>query len=102
MKAGGELCRGGAVVGENEHADAPRLAPANGLESDRLRPGGDGVPQSAHDRSDLAGGPAAEKRERDMIPKKAPISIIPSRPMFTTPERSENIPPMAAKMSGVA
>ena len=36
------------------------------------------------------------------IPKKAPISIMPSRPMFTTPLRSENMPPMAAKMSGVA
>ena len=36
------------------------------------------------------------------IPKNAPISIIPSRPMFTTPLRSENMPPMAAKMSGVA
>ena len=37
-----------------------------------------------------------------MIPKKAPISIIPSSPMFTTPERSENIPPSAPKISGVA
>ena len=36
------------------------------------------------------------------IPQKAPISIIPSRPMFTTPERSENIPPTAANVSGVA
>ena len=27
------------------------------------------------------------------IPKKAPVSIIPSSPMFTTPERSEKIPP---------
>jgi hypothetical protein len=36
------------------------------------------------------------------IPKNAPIIIIPSSPMFTTPERSENIPPRAAKMSGVA
>ena len=36
------------------------------------------------------------------IPQKAPISIMPSRPMFTTPERSENIPPIAAKVSGVA
>ena len=36
------------------------------------------------------------------MPKKAPISIIPSRPMFTTPLRSEIIPPMAAKASGVA
>ena len=35
-------------------------------------------------------------------PKKAPISIIPSSPMFTTPERSEKIPPIAAKASGVA
>ena len=30
------------------------------------------------------------------------VSIIPSRPMFTTPLRSENIPPIAAKASGVA
>jgi hypothetical protein len=36
------------------------------------------------------------------IPQKAPISIIPSSPMFTTPLRSENIPPIAAKVSGVA
>ena len=36
------------------------------------------------------------------IPQKAPISIIPSSPMFTTPERSENMPPIAPKVSGVA
>ena len=36
------------------------------------------------------------------IPKNAPISIIPSRPMFDTPDRSLNMPPIAAKMSGVA
>src|SRR5215218_9565731 len=36
------------------------------------------------------------------MPQNAPISIMPSRPMFTTPERSENIPPSAAKVSGVA
>ena len=35
-------------------------------------------------------------------PKKAPISIIPSRPMFTTPERSDVTPPSAANVSGVA
>ena len=34
--------------------------------------------------------------------KNAPMSIIPSRPMFTTPERSEKIPPIAANASGVA
>ena len=34
--------------------------------------------------------------------KNAPVSIIPSRPMFTTPERSENSPPIEAKTSGVA
>ncbi len=34
--------------------------------------------------------------------KKAPTSIIPSRPMFTTPDRSEKIPPIAANASGVA
>ena len=31
-------------------------------------------------------------------PKNAPISIIPSRPMFTTPLRSEKSPPIAAKV----
>ena len=34
-------------------------------------------------------------------PKNAPMSIMPSSPMFTTPLRSENIPPSAAKRSGV-
>ena len=34
--------------------------------------------------------------------KNAPVSIIPSSPMFTTPERSENRPPIDAKTSGVA
>ena len=36
------------------------------------------------------------------MPKNAPDSIIPSRPMFTTPLRSEKMPPIAAKASGVA
>ena len=27
---------------------------------------------------------------------------MPSSPMFTTPERSENMPPIAANVSGVA
>ena len=36
------------------------------------------------------------------IAKNAPMSIIPSRPMFTTPERSLNMPPTAANVSGVA
>jgi hypothetical protein len=36
------------------------------------------------------------------MPKNAPLSIIPSSPMFTTPLRSEKMPPMAAKASGVA
>ena len=35
-------------------------------------------------------------------PKNAPISIMPSRPMLTTPERSEMTPPSAANVSGVA
>ena len=34
-------------------------------------------------------------------PQNAPISIIPSRPMLTTPLRSENIPPIAPKTNGV-
>src|SRR6188768_2198309 len=33
---------------------------------------------------------------------KAPASIRPSRAILITPERSENIPPKAAKISGVA
>jgi len=36
------------------------------------------------------------------IPKKAPLRSIPSRPMFVTPLRSEKMPPIAAKVSGVA
>ena len=36
------------------------------------------------------------------MPKNAPESIIPSRPMFTTPLRSEKMPPIAANASGVA
>ncbi len=35
-------------------------------------------------------------------PKKAPISIMPSRPMLMTPLRSEITPPSAANSSGVA
>ena len=34
--------------------------------------------------------------------KNAPMSIMPSRPMFTTPARSETRPPSPAKSSGVA
>ena len=36
------------------------------------------------------------------MPKKQPESIIPSSPMFTTPARSANMPPIAANASGVA
>ena len=36
------------------------------------------------------------------MPKKAPVSIIPSRPMFTTPRARRTCPPIAAKTSGVA
>ena len=32
--------------------------------------------------------------------KNAPVSIMPSRPMFTTPERSENNPPIEANHEG--
>ena len=34
--------------------------------------------------------------------KNAPMSIMPSRPMFTTPARSDTRPPRPAKSSGVA
>ena len=33
---------------------------------------------------------------------KAPVSMIPSSAMFTTPERSHIMPPIAASTSGVA
>jgi hypothetical protein len=36
------------------------------------------------------------------MPKKAPDSIMPSRPMLITPARSLKIPPIAANASGVA
>ncbi len=36
------------------------------------------------------------------MPKNAPISIIPSSPMLTTPARSEIRPPSAPNVSGVA
>ena len=35
-------------------------------------------------------------------PKNAPISIMPSSAMLMTPERSENRPPSAPRVSGVA
>ena len=35
-------------------------------------------------------------------PKNAPISIMPSSPMLMTPQRSDTMPPSAAKISGVA
>ena len=41
-------------------------------------------------------------RSAPKIPKKAPVSIMPSRPMFMTPLRSETMPPSAPKISGVA
>ena len=34
-------------------------------------------------------------------PAKAPTSIIPSKPMLITPDRSQKTPPIAAKISGV-
>ncbi|GAI75016.1 unnamed protein product [marine sediment metagenome] len=36
-----------------------------------------------------------------MTPKKADISIIPSRPMFIEPERTEIATPIAANNRGV-
>jgi hypothetical protein len=41
-------------------------------------------------------------RSAPKIPKKAPISIMPSRPMLMTPLRSDRMPPIAANTSGVA
>src|SRR5215207_10135837 len=36
------------------------------------------------------------------MPQKAPVSIMPSRPMLMTPLRSDTMPPSAANSSGVA
>jgi hypothetical protein len=36
------------------------------------------------------------------IAEKAPMTIKPSSPIFTTPDRSEKIPPNAVKISGAA
>ena len=33
-------------------------------------------------------------------PAKAPITMIPSRPTFTIPPRSEKVPPILVKISG--
>jgi hypothetical protein len=41
-------------------------------------------------------------RSAPKIPKNAPISIMPSSPTFTTPLRSDEIPPRAPRSSGVA
>ena len=41
-------------------------------------------------------------RSAPKIPKKAPVSIMPSSPMLMTPLRSDRMPPIAPKMSGVA
>ena len=41
-------------------------------------------------------------RSAPKMPKKAPISIMPSSPMLITPLRSDSTPPRAAKVSGVA
>ncbi len=35
-------------------------------------------------------------------PKKAPASIMPSMPMLTTPDRSQNTPESAPSVRGVA
>ena len=46
-------------------------------------------------------GPTSRSCRRRRAPKNAPISIIPSSAMFTTPLRSEKSPPRAANVSGV-
>ena len=46
--------------------------------------------------------PTSRVTSAPQAPKKAPISIMPSSPMLTTPERSDVTPPSAANVSGVA
>ena len=52
---------------------------------ERQRPAGEHADQRAR-------APRSRVLSAPRMPKNAPISIIPSRPMFTTPERSENMP----------
>ena len=65
--------------------------------------------ESVNQRGAAAGNDGAERGRAPSCgacpprtAKNAPVSIIPSRPMFTTPLRSENMPPIAANVSGVA
>ena len=44
--------------------------------------------------------PGAAGEGRDAAPAKAPVSILPSRPMSTTPERSDHRPAKQARISG--
>src|SRR4051812_3463836 len=44
---------------------------------------------------------AAPKRSAPQAPNQVPNTIIPSRPMLTTPERSLNSPPRVARNRGV-
>ena len=60
-------------------------------------------PRAAPAASPMAMPPIQlDVRSAPQAPKNAPVSIMPSRPMLTTPARSEVTPPSAAKISGVA
>ena len=49
-----------------------------------------------------ARSPTSRSPATRTTPQKQPISIMPSRPMLMTPERSEKRPPSAPNVSGVA
>ena len=92
------------VAGEPDREKVDRRAADDlvGAQVDRE----DGVQQrhqpAGEDADDQPEPPRVELVGAARMAKKAPISIIPSRPMLTTPERSLNMPPSAPKMSGVA
>jgi hypothetical protein len=61
----GDSRRSFVLVGEDEHAHAPRLAVPDRLEADRACGGCDGASR-LHDPVEFDHGPMAEERERDV------------------------------------
>ena len=88
------------VAGEPEREEVQR-----GAADDLVRPqldrrrtrGSRPAPPPASDPDERARAARSRSCRRPRRAKNAPISIMPSRPMFTTPLRSEKIPPSAGE-----
>ncbi|CAG5149986.1 Uncharacterised protein [Streptococcus pneumoniae] len=57
-------------------------------------------PATSKDSHGVAAPNCSANSRLKTTPEKAPITIIPSRPTFTTPPRSEKTPPILVKMRG--